>query len=148
MRRQTPDPHRAGRLQDEPSDPRLPELRFTWVPNLRSVRLSRGHPAAAASRRDTCALDQTHAQRIGLASLPRLYRAPRARKLQYSGRGGQPSRSKCQDLSGTTLYRPPHTHARQRQAGAHSRRQTPGLSGAPSVLHHHNSQLHSINKGF
>lgn len=53
--------------------------------------------------------------------------------------GSPPSRSKCQDPSGTTLYLPPPTHARQLQARAHSRRQTPGLPRALSVLHHHNS---------
>lgn len=136
MRLQPPGPLRARRLRDEPPDPRLPELRFTPVP---TCVLRAG--AASPARQLT-------------AATPALWTGPTPSDCQSppfpgsTGRrgcrssgaqeaGGPPSWSKCQDPSGTTLSSP--LLGAPASGGAHSCRQTPGWSCAPSVLHQHNS---------
>lgn len=137
MRRQPPGPLPKRRLRDELPDPRLPELRFTpctpptfCAPELRA-------PAAAPARHLRAGPDARPETRTHLPS-----------QALQSGVG-----ARAAVLRKRTALRPgasvktllelpfitPLPHARQLQAGAPSRRQTPGRSRAPLVLHHHNS---------
>ncbi|XP_074173449.1 uncharacterized protein LOC109458416 [Rhinolophus sinicus] len=90
VRLQPPGPLPERRLRDELPDPRLPELRLTPSTPPALCAPEPRAPGPAASRGDTCALDQTHVQRIGLTSLPRLYRAARVCEQRSSG-GGRPT---------------------------------------------------------
>lgn len=139
MRLQPPGPLPERRLRDELPDPRLPELRLIPSTPPALCAPEPRAPGPAASRGDTCALEQTHVQRIGLTSLPRLYRAARVCEQRCSG-GGRPTVQEqvSRPFWNDPLSSPSYTRTPASGGAAQSQVDT-WLARALSVLHHHNS---------